>query len=289
VEDAFSIDRATAGLLPTRRELEALFLQKHGDPEAVGWAPRRRFRFGYYLPADIYEVVVSKLVVPGCAWVDVGGGHAIFPENPRLGRELVARCGRVTAVDPSENVLRNEVVHDRVRCFLEEYRPDVQFDLATMRMVVEHVSSPMVFVGALARLLKPGGNAVVFTVNRWSPVALLSWAIPFRLHHPIKRCFWGGEEEDTFPVQYRMNTRTRLRQLFYGAGFVERAFAKLDDLSVFGQFKTLNYPELLAWSGLRRLGIGYPENCLLGVYQRTASHARPAPAEPPAAADPGRM
>lgn len=267
--DALSIDRTTDELLPSSIELEAVFRQKHGDPTAVGWAPKRRYRFGYYLPADVYEAVVSKLIVPGGAWIDVGGGHAIFPENPKLSRELVAQCGRVTAVDPSENVLRNEFVQDRVQSFLEKYSSDTQYDLATMRMVVEHVSAPKDFVAALARLLKPGGHAVVFTVNRWSPVALMTWAIPFRLHHPIKRSLWGGEEEDTFPVEYKMNTRSQLRQLFHDAGFVERTFVKLDDLSVFGRFKTLNYLELVAWRVLKRLGMVYPENCLLGVYQRT--------------------
>jgi SAM-dependent methyltransferase len=251
--------------------LEALFRQKYGAMQAIGWAPRRRFQFGYYLPADIYECVVSKLLVPGCAWLDVGGGRALFPQNANLARKLVSHCVKVTAVDPSENVLQNEFVHERVQSFLEQYRPDMQFDVATMRMVVEHVSAPKDFVAALGRILKPGGVAVVFTVNRWSPVALLSWAIPFRLHHPIKRLLWGGEEEDTFPVFYRMNTRSKLCRLFRDAGFVERAFVELDDLSVFGRFKWLNYLELSVWSGLRRIGIGYPEKCLLGVFQRMAT------------------
>jgi len=271
VENTTSVDQVTADLLPTSRELDLLFQQKHGAPEAVGWAPQRRFRFGYYLPADIYESLLSKLVVPGCAWLDIGGGQAIFPENPRLARELASRCERVTAVDPSVNVLQNDFVHERAQCFLEEYRPNVQFDMATMRMVVEHVSSPKDFVSALGRLVKPGGMAVVFTVNRWSPIALLSWAIPFRLHHPIKRRFWGGEEEDTFPVHYRMNTQAQLRCLFQDAGFVERVLVKLDDLSVFGRFKRLNYLELLVRTVLKRVGVSYPENCLLGVFQRPAA------------------
>jgi ubiquinone/menaquinone biosynthesis C-methylase UbiE len=255
-------------LLPTSPELAALFRQKYGDPSTTGWSPRRRFRFGYYLPADVYEAVVRKLVDSGTAWLDVGGGDAIFPENPGLARELVRRCRNVTAVDPSANVLANDFVHHRVQCFLENYDSDQRFDVATMRMVVEHVNDPDTFVASLARLVKPGGMAVVFTVNRRSPVAFLSWATPFYLHHPVKQLFWGGEEKDTFPVRYRMNTRARLQELFAAAGFAERAFARLDDLSVFGQFKGLNYLELLGWSGLQRLGLGYPESCLLGVYQR---------------------
>ena len=266
--DAALTPPVTADALPTRQELETLFAQKHGPPEAVGWAPRRRLHFGYFLPADIYEALVEKLVLPGCAWLDVGGGHAVFPENPGLARRLASRCAKLVAVDPSENVLHNGFAHERVRCMLEEYAPEARFDLATARMVVEHVGAPADFVNALARLLTPGGAAVVFTVNRRSPIALLSWLLPFRLHHPIKRLFWGGEEADTFPTRYLMNTRAELRRLFEQAGFEERAFAKPGDLSLFGRFRWLNALELRLWSGLQRVGLTYPENCLIGVYRK---------------------
>jgi 2-polyprenyl-3-methyl-5-hydroxy-6-metoxy-1,4-benzoquinol methylase len=258
----------SADAFPTEAELTSLFLRKYGRPETVGWAPRRRFRSAYYLPSDVYECLVGKLIAPGCAWLDVGGGHDVFPENSALARELVARSARVVAIDPSDNVQRNGFVHERVQSTLEEYRSDERFDLATMRMVVEHVSSPEDFVGALARLVKPGGAAVVFTVNRLSPIVLLSWFLPFRLHHPIKRFFWSGEKEDTFAVHYLMNTRNTLRRLFEGAGFEEAAFARLDDLSAFGRFKWLNYLELLVWRGLKAVGLSYPEHCLLAVYRR---------------------
>ena len=93
-------------------------------------------------------------------------------------------------------------------------------------MVVEHVANPTAFVDALSCLLKPGGMAIVLTVNAWSPITLISRFLPFGLHHPIKRLFWGGEEEDTFPVQYKMNTRKILFKHFAKAGFEETVFAK---------------------------------------------------------------
>lgn len=268
--DAVTRPPISPDVLPTPQDLEALFRQKHGDPDTVGWAPSRRFRAGYFYPADVYEALVSKLVPPGGAWLDVGGGHQIFPENPRLARDLAARCARVAAVDPSENVLHNEFVQERTQAMLEDYAPAEPFDLATMRMVVEHVAAPEKFVGSLARLLRPGGVAVVLTINRYAPISLVSGLMPFGLHHPVKKLFWGGDEKDTFPVQYRMNTRSALRRVFAAAGFAERAFAKLDDLSTFGKFRRLNYLELLMWRGFRGLGLTYPENCLLGVYQRSA-------------------
>jgi hypothetical protein len=106
------------------------------------------------------------------------------------------------------------------------------------------------------------------TVNLRSPITVVSRLTPFWAHYRIKRLFWGGEERDTFPVQYRMNTRPVLRRWFEQHGFREAAFTRLDDLSTFGRFRYLNAAELRIWRVFRRMGIAYPENCLLGIYER---------------------
>jgi len=258
---------------PSPLELSQLFLQKYGRPESIGWAPNQRLRFGYYSPADVYEATVAKLVRPGYSWIDIGGGQDIFPDNAGLARSLVSRCSLVVAVDPSENVRENDFVHERVQSLIEEYRSDREFDLATLRMVVEHVQEPERVVGAIRRLLRPGGLAVLLTVNLWSPIATISRLTPFRLHHPIKRLIWGGEEEDTFPVRYLMNTRRKLRGFFEAEGFREAEFRFLDDLSAFGRFRILNLAELSLWKLMSTLGLHYPENCLLGVYERGTDSA----------------
>ena len=115
---------------------------------------------------------------------------------------------------------------------------------------------------------KPGGRVVVYTVNKLTPVAAAAWAVPFRFHHAVKSLIWRTEEKDTFPVAYRMNTRGDLRRVFGRHGFREAAFAFLDDCRTFARFRVLNHAELLARSALRAVGLRYPENCLLGVYER---------------------
>jgi hypothetical protein len=124
-------------------------------------------------------------------------------------------------------------------------------------------------VANLARLTAPGGRVVVYTVNRWSPVAVVAALVPFRFHHAVKRAVWRTEERDTFPVVYKMNTRRDLRDWFGRGGFRERSFARLDDCRTFARFRPLHLGELAA----RRLlgavgGLSYPESCLLGVYER---------------------
>ena len=254
--------------LPTQASMERLFLQKFGEPSSTGWAPRQRHQFGYYTPSDVYEALVSTAVSDGCAWLDVGGGHNVFPDNPGLAEALVSRCSVLVAVDPSPNVTKNRFASERVQALIEDYRTDRLFDLVTMRMVVEHVDDPPAVAGAVARLLRPGGIAVVLTVNRSSPLTVMSRFVPFSLHHPIKALFWGSEEEDTFPVRYKMNSRTALARVFDSAGLSETLFSKLDDLSTWSRYSLMNYAELMAWSIIRRSGLSYPENCLLGVYQR---------------------
>lgn len=255
-------------IAPSLEGLGRVFRQKYGDPATAGWGPRTRFRFGYFTPDEYYEAVVSELITPGCSWIDAGGGRDLFPYNRPLAVELAGRCHRLVAVDPSDTIEENRFATERVRARLEDFECSEPFDLATLRMVAEHVETPEAFVAALARLVKPQGLAVVYTVNKWAPISIVSKFTPFSIHHRIKSILWSTEERDTFPVAYRMNTRRRLRALFHGAGFREQHFEYLDDCRTFHRFRALNYLELSAWRLLQAAGIRYPENCLLGVYQK---------------------
>jgi len=258
-----------ARVLPTPAALARHFRDKYGDPASAGINHRRRFRARYTPPADVYEAAVANAVFPGCAWLDVGGGASPFPHNQRLAEATTARAGRVAAVDPSANVLDNPYAAERTQAFVQDYHPTGSFDLATLRMVAEHVTDPPAVVAALARLVRPGGRVILFTVNLFSPITVVSRFTPFGLHHPVKERLWGGEVKDTFPTAYRMNTRETLRRQFAAGGFRETEFARLDDCCSLYRFPAAHVLELLAWRLLRSAGVGYPEANLLGVYTRT--------------------
>lgn len=249
-------------------ELKNIFQLKHGKLENAGWAPRRRWNIGYYQPNDYYESLMNKLITPETKWIDVGGGSALFPNNETLSQTLASRAKKLVVVDPSENVLNNPYAHERVQGVIQEYPGKELFDLATLRMVAEHISDPISLVETLKNILRPQGLVVIFTVNRWSPVPIVSRLVPFWMHYPIKKIFWKGEEKDTFPTVYRMNSRNQLNKIFEGNGFVEQYFAYLDDLAIFGAYKKINYTETIIWRVMKYLGMRYPENCLLCVYQK---------------------
>lgn len=257
-----------ATVLPTPADRARLFALKYGDPAATGPNPRRRHAHDYFLPADVYEAAVANAVAPGCDWLDVGGGTSPFPDNPKLAAELAARANRFVGVDPSANVFDNPYTREKHQGFVEDYASPTPFDLATLRMVAEHVTDPAGAIGALGRLVKPGGRVIVLTVDLWSPITVVSRVVPFDLHYPVKKLLWGGEEKDTFPTAYRMNTRADLKRLFARGGFRESEFAWVDDCSAFSRFPLLNTLELVARTALRTVALRYPECNLLGIYQR---------------------
>lgn len=253
---------------PTEEELKDVFLIKYESHQLIGWGPQMRSYFNYYTPDDYYEAVVQKLVTPGCNWLDVGCGRYIFPSNERLARMLADRCATLVGVDPDETIEENTLVHQRVKTFIEYFETNQKFDLVTLRMAAEHIIDPDRAVYALSQLTKSGGKVIIYTVNRWSPIPIVTWILPFILHHPIKRLLWRTEQKDTFPVSYRMNTRKKLAHLFEKAGFQEYYFTYLDDCRTFSRFRITLFLELSFWKILHIFGFRYPENCLLGVYMR---------------------
>jgi 2-polyprenyl-3-methyl-5-hydroxy-6-metoxy-1,4-benzoquinol methylase len=257
---------ANGSLEPTAATLHEVWRLKYGDFRRVGWGPHLRLRFRYYTPDDYYEALVMRLARGSGSWLDIGCGRNIFPDNGRLAELLVKSCGRVVGVDCDDTLDENPYIHERVKCPMEQYTSDRPFDLVTLRMVAEHIAEPAAALAALARVTRPGSAVVVYTPNRWSPVSLMAWLVPFRFHHAVKHWLWGTEEQDTFPVEYKMNTRGALRRQFQAAGFRESYFRYLDDCRTLARFKATHLCELAACRMLNLVGIHYPENCLLGVY-----------------------
>jgi 2-polyprenyl-3-methyl-5-hydroxy-6-metoxy-1,4-benzoquinol methylase len=266
----FTMDqRLTAeALLPTRQDFDEVSRAKFGDISQAGPMPRLWHRLGYISPDHYYEATVSKLVVAGSSWLDVGCGHDIFPYNRRHAEAVARRCSFVMGVDPDAAIESNPFLHERQRATIENIETDRTFDLVTMRMVAEHITHPQRAIAALHRVTRAGGKVVLFTVNRWSPASIAAALTPMSWHHFAKRLLWRSREEDTFPVAYRLNTRRQLAREFGAAGFREVAFQYLDDCRMFHRYWPIHRLDLAFWQMCRRLRLRHPENCLLGVYER---------------------
>jgi len=102
--------------------------------------------------------------------VDVGCGGGILAEA------MARRGARVLGVDLAPAVLEVAELHALESRIAVEYRAvsaeDLAlerpggFDLATCMEMLEHVPEPAAVLAALARLVRPGGDVIVSTLNR---------------------------------------------------------------------------------------------------------------------------
>ncbi len=245
-----------------------VFRLRTNRSSALGWSPLLRQQFGYFTPDECYEAMMLRLVQSETDWLDVGCGHDLFPSNSALAELLSTRSHLLVGVDPSPNIDHNTLVHEKAKYTIEEYHTDRQFDLISLRMVAEHIADPDAAIAAFARLTKPGGRVVIYTVSKWAISSLVAACSPLTFHHFIKAILWGTKPEDTFPTVYRMNTRGRLRELFSAGGFCEEEFLYLDDCRSLARWRIGTVLELSARRILRAFGLPYVDVCILGVYRK---------------------
>lgn len=248
--------------------LRATYDAKYSNEPALGWGPSTRRKFGHYSPDEHYETVVAELITRNCDWLDVGCGREIFPSNRKLAAVLSSRARMVVGVDPDRNIYENPCLTEAHQGPIESYNGSTKFDVVTFRMVAEHVEHPKAVIAKLEELVKPTGRVVIFTPNKWSPMSIMARFTSLETHHFFKRLLWQTDERDTFPVQFKMNTKRDLHRLFCESGFELEYFQYLDDCRTFNRFRVLNYIELCVWKALNSVRIHYPETCLLAVFRK---------------------
>lgn len=217
-----------APVLVTRDDLAEVFRFKHGAPQTAGRAPRLRASYGYFTPDDYFQAAAAALADEGCRWLHVGG--RLFPDNPRLARQLARRCGLLVGLDPEAARGDDPHLHQCVRGTLADFRAAGEFDLVTLRLGSAGVGRPEAAVEALQRLLRPGGKVVVAATGGVTP--------------------------------------RQLGRLFGRNGFLQCYCAYLDDCRKLERFGWLHRLELAFWRLLKDLQLPYPATCLLAVYER---------------------
>lgn len=116
--------------------------------------------------------------------------------------------------------------------------PDASVDLIISRSVFEHLADPEAVYAEFSRLLRPGGKLIFLTANMWDYGTLIARLVPNRFHARIVRKVEGRQEEDTFPTEYRTNTRKDVDRLARDSGFVVRSYEYLSQ-----------YPNYLLFNG----------------------------------------
>jgi 2-polyprenyl-6-hydroxyphenyl methylase/3-demethylubiquinone-9 3-methyltransferase len=158
------------------------------DPAEIGkfdalahefWDPRGSFKPLHVLNPVRVDYVHSRAALAGRRVLDVGCGGGLLAESLwRLGAQ-------VTAVDLAPGMIEVAQLHaiesgavvDYRHCAAEDL-PTTDaggsadagssggFDVVTCMEMLEHVPDPAATMGTLARLVRPGGDLVISTLNR---------------------------------------------------------------------------------------------------------------------------
>lgn len=176
-----------------------MFLQGEFPPDVLydlysNYYPRSKFHLGSYQSAK--EASGFK------AWLD-GEKSAAFHWVPRNVRVLDIGCGfgeslgyyrargcDAYGVEADENI-RRVVEKFGYKVHVGLFDPDVYeadfFDYVTMSQVIEHVTDPVQTLRGIARVLKPGGTAILSTPNAsgWGASLFgrfwINWHAPYHL------------------------------------------------------------------------------------------------------------
>ena len=184
-------------------------------------------------PYKLFERAVEARLSADAVLLDAGAGRTVPVLRKYLGRvrrligvELVA----FTDVPAGIETYNTDLAHLPL--------PDGVVDIIISRSVFEHLADPQAVYAEFFRVLRPGGVVIFLTANMWDYGTLIARLVPNRFHARIVAKVEGRAAEDTFPTEYRTNTRRDVERLALRAGLKVDAFEYLSQ-----------YPNYLMFNG----------------------------------------
>jgi SAM-dependent methyltransferase len=166
--------------------------------------------------------ILSRLT-PSSTILDLGAGAGIVTAMNFRGLAV-----RVCGVDPDPRVATNPHLDEAAVGTGEAIpHPAERFDLVFADNVFEHLVDPQRVLHEVHRVLRPGGLLILKTPNKWHYMPLIARLTPHAFHSAYNR-LRGRAAADTFPTQYRANSRRTLRRLAAECGFAVESLAVIE-------------------------------------------------------------
>lgn len=196
-------------------------------------------------PVARFYLTLSRHLNPSFRVLDLGAGAG--EENPY---RLKDRVGTLIGIDRDPRVGRNPLLESGVigDGGALPFR-DNSFDLAFSIYVLEHIVRPRRLAGELRRILRPGGVFLALTPSRFHYVSLIAACTPTGFHRWINRKR-GRKDQDTFPTQYKLNSRRQLTREFGDEDF---ELVEFDTFEVQPNYLTFSTPSFLLGALYERL------------------------------------
>jgi SAM-dependent methyltransferase len=162
-----------------------------------------------WIDARMFRRVLRHLRTPTLDVLDVGGGSGWLLD---LLREIDPRVRntQIVDLDPTAAERARATGHEFACMRIEEFSCERRFDLILLMNLIEHVESPRKVLANVARLLAPGGLALVKTPNLD--------ALDARL---FRRSYWAGLH---VPRHWVLFTRESFERALVGSGLRMRNF-----------------------------------------------------------------
>ena len=163
---------ATPGAAPASADLAEV--HKFDALANEFWDPRGAFLFLHRLNPVRSDYIAARAPLAQRRVLDVGCGGGLLTEA------LTRHGAQVTGIDLAPAMIEVARLHahesqlsiDYELCSAEAYADRAgepyggRFDVITCMELIEHVASPEALLGAITRLLRPGGELFVSTINR---------------------------------------------------------------------------------------------------------------------------
>jgi 2-polyprenyl-6-hydroxyphenyl methylase/3-demethylubiquinone-9 3-methyltransferase len=145
-------------------------LEKFGDLAHHWWDPNSEFKPLHDINPLRLDWIDQAIGLAGKRILDVGCGGGLLSEG------MAVRGAQVTGIDLSEKPLGVAKLHllesgqkvDYRKISVEQLADEMPgaFDAVTCLEMLEHVPNPSSVIAACARLVKPGGQVFLSTLNR---------------------------------------------------------------------------------------------------------------------------
>ncbi len=225
-----------------------------------------------------YARLIGDVLTPQTRWLDAGGGHKIIEvTEPDLELAMVRRVRLAACCDRViDAIAKHRSIRVAVGATLDHlpFRSE-SLELITLNNVAEHLEHPREVLSEFARVLTPGGRAIIHTPNISSYamrfVELGHRILPRPLVMKMIRYMDHREEEDVFPTYYRANTRADLSTAASQAGLSIEKLMLVPARPLFYFVAPLCAAELAASRLMIRMGAeNFAASVILAVFRKPA-------------------
>jgi len=186
-------------------------------------ATRERYRRAYWeRQLELIDELTAPYKHPHAVLLDIGCGYG------RNARRFAQGCERYIGLNIDEEELaaarrsHPEPKFEFHQGDAMDMRPipDASVDVILLIFVLEHIADPPRLWREIARVLKPGGGALLVAPNLANATSLVIKVLPDSARLRLKQLLTGKEEPPDYPIYYRCNTVAQMDRMAGTAGLM---------------------------------------------------------------------